>query len=298
MKALYIMSLAAIMTANAVEAQDAPWADSSAPYVESQESTVNQAPPELHKIQSLRGGDRPSEGSQEGDTLQAALTGGLRQKTVRSEAISTGMKAGLAFRYRQIEAVLRSQSTKLSIIFDFSNLLIDGVVLPPVLTVDKDERREYTDNSARSTQVVYKIAYPSRLVTVPPQWQDFLLKGYRDPPRPAFAILPKDEDEAKIWEDGVAEGWRMGIMQANAIYRSSLALLKTTLEGMLNYDALLKEGVVSKPILSKKNLGIVFQGKELDVGDTVYTLAAQPEFREPQDWRPKPRDETQVVFPH
>lgn len=253
-------------------------------------------PEELLRIKSLRGrGDAPTD-LESGDTTDL-LRGGLRYQALRNEAMSYGMKSGLAWRYAQIEKILINENEELEKIYNFSKLIVDGVMLPPVIVTAENGFKQIDPEYARSTRVMYRVEHKARIVTTPPHWRDFLVKHYPAPAEPYWAILPKTEAEAKVWEAAVAEGWKVGIRQAETIFKGSVGLITQIFKGILTYKVLVVEGVVAPPRLAKSDLGVTYEGKELNVGDTLYRITSQSRFNATDKWTPEKRDETPVYFP-
>lgn len=224
----------------------------------------------------------------EADT-SALLSGGLRLQSIRTEAERKGMQAGLAWRYAEIEKILKTDTLRLHQIFDFSRVMVNAYVLPPVIVVVRNMLRQNDDNTARLTRVGYRIEYPARVVTTPPQWTDFLLKSFPPPTPPSSVITPKNKEEANLWRTSVREGWAKGVDQANQIFEGSLALLTTTYNGMLEYHILRKEGVLTEPVTARTDLGVVINGREMNVGDTLFRLTRHSQFENPANWKPAPR---------
>lgn len=241
-------------------------------------------PAELANIESLSA-DTPPTTTVDSDTKNA-LSGGLRLNSIREEATRVGMQGGLAWRYAQIESSLTVQQEHLSQIYDFSRVMVNDFVLPPVITVVNDGLRQIDENTIRETKVGYRIEYPARIVTTPPQWNDFLIKHFQRPEPPLEAVLPRTDREREIWKSAADEGWIKGIAQANLIFDSSLALLTRTYRGMLNFHILEREGVVTRPLTASADLGIVVNGREMNVGDTIYRITGQSKFSAPDGWKP------------
>ena len=210
----------------------------------------------------------------------------LRTREMASEAMSYGMRSAVAWRYGQIEDLLRQYTPQVDIIFNFAPLLIDEVGLPPVLSEYRDGYRLESDDLASSTQVAYRIEHGARLVSATPTWRNFLLKGYPAPEDPHPAILPKTKEEIEVWEHGVEAGWAKGLIQADRIFEANLAVLSSTLRGVLLYHRLVREGLMSPLHVARTPAGIKLEGKDLDIGRVIYRVPEQPGFRGPDQWRP------------
>lgn len=248
-------------------------------------------------LQALEGLTQPaavSDASGKDGGSSTAPYGDLRLSSMREEAMKQGMQTALSIRYKQIVTALNQHASLIDQTFNFQPLMIRGLVLPPVIAVEAQGFRKESDDTARSTRVMYKIDYPARIVTVAPNWRDFLVRDFPPPDPPFPAILPKTSDEQDVWRKAVEQGWIKGVHAADATYQSQLNLLSHTYRGMLTYQELLKEHIVSEPILARTDLGIVFEGKTLSVGDTLYRLTMQPGFQSADRWTPKTQDTRQT----
>ena len=64
-------------------------------------------------------------------------------------------------------------------------------------------------------------------------------------------------------------GWEDGYEQAADQFGDNLARLERDFTGMLRYKRLYELGMVTKPKLSRSELGITGGGKEMAIGDRV-----------------------------
>lgn len=244
-------------------------------------------PPLLHQLEAENVNHPLDTGSGSGgNTMAQLLSGGLRTRSIRTEGFRVGMQSGLRWRYNQIDRMLQAHSQNLSIIYNFSKVMVTPYVLPPVITVVHNEMRQTDNDTARITRIGYRIEYNARVVTTPPQWNSFLIKHFPKPNPPAKGVLPKNTKEQKLWKKSVDAGWKQGVSQANNIFSGSLAVLTRTYRGMLEYKILRKKGVISKPVTAETDLGVVVNGHELNVGDTIYRLTRKSGFRDFKLWKP------------
>ena len=246
---------------------------------------ATKAPDELESIKALR---RPkkAEGDEEGS--------GLRLQAVETEARLYGLKSGLAWRYSQIEGLLRSAAPQLDIATSFTPLMIDGVMLPAVLSTWEDGWNRESDRQATSTRKAYRVEMTERIVSGPPNWRGFLLKAYPMPKQPAWQLLPKGSDEVMVWEAAAAAGWAEGVKSADRIYQSSLGLLVRTIRGMQRYHELVEAGMLEPARLSRTDAGIEISESSLDIGRIVYEVDGRAAFTGPTEWKTLLRDRADV----
>jgi defect-in-organelle-trafficking protein DotC len=86
-------------------------------------------------------------------------------------------------------------------------------------------------------------------------------------------LLPKDDKERKAWREWVAEGWRLGVEQADEIFETDTARLLRDFRGIVLYRTLVAEGVISELFLAEANMGVTGGGDEMRVGDRIVRMA-------------------------
>lgn len=214
----------------------------------------------------------------------------LRMRGIREEGLRLGIRIGLAERYTHIESMLEANAPLLDQSYNFNPLLIDDVVLPPVIHEANAAFNRVDQRTARAVRTTLRIEYPARIVALAPTWREFLLKRFEMPEDPNAVLLPRDSREQRIWQSALEDGWTRGQVQADRIYESSLAVLTRTLEGMVRYRVLLARGMVSKPDVRTNDLGIVHDGKTLNVGDVIYTLEGAVDFTHADQWLSVPEE--------
>lgn len=227
----------------------------------------------------------------------AAGKGQLRLQLIKETASSYAQQSAVSWRYGQINGMLEKMRAQLDVTFNFDPLLIDGVMLPPVITRGEDAQRSFGPETLRVVRKIYRIEYPARIVTATPSWRSFLVRRVPKPPELARQVLPKTGAEKQVWKAAAIDGWKAGVEQANVQFITYLNLMVRVLDGMLIYHHLMDEGVVSRPAVATADRGIVFSpsGKELNIGDVIYRIAAPGQFQDASNWRVIPR--TDAVGP-
>jgi defect-in-organelle-trafficking protein DotC len=152
-------------------------------------------------------------------------------------------------------------------------------VLPPVL-----EEGDYTlnlddPNTIRVSDRTYKIVQQARFATTPPNWREYLLLSYTKPELPDKTLLPRNNDEQRIWKKGIDAGWDKGIQQSYSNFQQNLARLKRDYRGMVLYRKLLQERMISPPFVARTELGITGDGTDMRVNDQVLRIVELPRLQ-------------------
>lgn len=202
----------------------------------------------------------------------------IRKKAITEVALSIGAKAGLDRRSHEIQNDLESMAPALDKMFNFAPMLLPGNVLPPVIVDGKDNMKADGDSILRISEHVYRIEAGAKLVTSLPSWRNYLSFGGLQTriEKPSDAVMPKTSQEKELWKQEVTEGWKLGVEQADSIYRTNLARLKRDFNGMILYRELLAAKMVSLPVVATANLGVTGNGKEMNVDDRIYRITVNP----------------------
>lgn len=196
----------------------------------------------------------------------------VRQEMLQSAALSFGTQAGLANAAVTINKALdqfNGSGKKLDMVYDFSKIMLEPGFLPPVISEGRNAYNQPTANEVRAADTIYKIEFPARIVNAAPNWRDYLYVEMSEPDAPAKSTLPKNSAENKIWDEWVKKGWEDGYVQAADLYESGLARLDRDFKGMIRYKKLYQLNMVTKPKITKTELGVTGGGNEMAVGDRV-----------------------------
>ncbi|MCH8621274.1 type IV secretory system conjugative DNA transfer family protein [Undibacterium sp. TS12] len=234
----------------------------------------------------------------------------LRIAAVREAAYGMGIRNGLVARSILIKEFLYRHRSEMDRIFNFASLMLDCgkeektrysqkligerpnencVMQPPVilgaknLLNDKDGEGEVL----RYSKASFRIKKQARLITTIPVWENYLIFDAGSPGNDVHpSLFPKNDEEKRVWNQALAEGWDKGVEQANAIYRQNLAVLHEDFSGMQRYQYLLLQNLVSKPFVSRNRLGITGNGKTgISIDDITLTITERPEFNlKSSDW--------------
>lgn len=198
---------------------------------------------------------------------------------VREEAMSIGTQAGLYWAASEINQMLLDHSYLLNEI-DFAPLLIDKrryFIIPPVITEDEGTRvLSTTGRSIRLIDKTYRIEREPRFALEPPTWHDYLLISVSPPNRPAEALLGSDADEIRAWEQGVADGWDIGVEQALLTHQNKVMQLTNDYQGMIRYHILLTQNMVSSPQINESYQPIAGGGRRLVIEESNVEITVNP----------------------
>lgn len=211
----------------------------------------------------------------------------IRMQILKETALSVGARSGLAFRSKEINAMLDQEAKTLDRIFNFSGLVMEHRVLPPILEQATSPLNVASFDALRLSDKVYAILEQARFVSAPPTWRDYLYMDFQQPEIPDRTLLPRDKHEKPVWQACVTQGFEDGVAQAEAIYADNLARLRRDYEGMVLYKKLLAQHMVSKPFVAKINLGVTGDGSEIRINDQILRITALPALDpNSRNWKP------------
>ena len=203
----------------------------------------------------------------------------IRYVALKQTARGLGAQAGLAWRSQQINRLLEHDKNKLSQIFDFSYLILNNDVLPPVLTEGRNTLNLADDQNIRISERDYQIVYAPRFITAPPTWRDYLWMNYKKPELPSSTLLPKNHREADVWNQFIKTGWNEGINQADEIFTANVNRLTRDFSGMILYRKLLVQNMVSAPFVSEADLGVTGGGNSMHINDKALRITSTSELK-------------------
>jgi defect-in-organelle-trafficking protein DotC len=210
---------------------------------------------------------------------QRVTLGGLRARSLGDSAMSIGAQGGLSWASEQINVRMQQDRKYLDSIFNFSALMLNHGVMPPVLEEGDNTLNLADPNTIRISDRTYKIIKQAQFATTPPNWREYLWLNYTKPELPDKTLLPRNAEESKIWSDGVRTGWGKGIEQAYSIFQQSIARLKRDYKGMLLYRKLLEEKMISPPFVARTDLGVTGDGTDMRVNDQVLRIVELPKLQ-------------------
>ena len=219
----------------------------------------------------------------------------IRYNAIVDTARTRGNSAGLAWQYGVIKKRLEGMASNLDIIYNFGALMMEGNVLPPVMSKALDVYDQKADDLIRLVGETYSIRQPARFTYVAPSWRSYLLAAeYNFDASIAPLVTPENDREREVWTKALEDGYKMGIEQANQILDANFARLKADFEGMRLYRELLRKGMVTKPYVSTGHYGVTGDKKgSINIGESLLRISVSPEFVMDSDrWNSKPQGRT------
>lgn len=209
-------------------------------------------------------------------------------KGIEDVAIMFGVNQGMIYRTRQLNSTVEEMATELAVTYNFHQLLIDGMYLPPRVQV-MNGHSEAKDGYLRNIRLSYKIVSAPVLVTEPPNFLNYLWQDVPDYQAPNPGGLPRrgNKVERKVWADGFVKGWGFGIKQADIGFEEDQNALVRDFHGMMRYIDLVSKGIINKPKIVSQNFGIAIStdGKTVNVGDEVFFVGEDAVFQSAEKWK-------------
>lgn len=211
----------------------------------------------------------------------------IRNKVLEDTALSLAAQGGLAWASQAINQRLARDKWFLESTYNFNGMMLSHGVLPPVLEEGNNSLNLADPSTIRVADKTYKIIQQARFATTPPNWREYLWMAFNKPEVPHKLLLPRNDEESKLWKKGIKVGWEKGIQQAYSIFQQNLARLKRDFKGMILYRKLLQERMISQPFVSRTELGVTGDGEDMRINDQVLRITALPKLQtESHCWKP------------
>lgn len=221
------------------------------------------------------------------DELDKRKEEGTRIHAIREIGLTIGIQQGRAWRQGQINDQLNKMHDWLSTTWNFEQVMIDGMYLPPRVDEIKGHMEKQDDGSLRVIRHGFRIASEPTLVIETPSYLNYLRQIPDEFEQPNPLGLPqRGTREVPVWEAAVEEGWAIGVKLANREFDMDMSLLRRDYDGMMRYIDLVNRGLLSAPQLHAEKRGVVISadGKSLNVGDEIVTVERTSAFQHPHHW--------------
>ncbi|MDQ2077515.1 type IV secretory system conjugative DNA transfer family protein [Marinimicrobium sp. ABcell2] len=227
------------------------------------------------------------------DELERERVESGKINAVRQVGMAAGIHRGRKWRQEQINDWLEDLNEVLAVTWNFEQVLIDGIYLPPRVDTIEGHVEQMDDGGLRFIRQGFRLASRPHLVATPPSYLNYLYQ-VPDPIEPVNRLgLPeRDTPEIAAWREAVIEGWKIGMEQADQEFRADLALLRRDFGGMLRYIDLVARGLITMPRLSSEDFGIIISadGQVLNIGDEVIRIELPPSFQHHELWQMREDD--------
>jgi defect in organelle trafficking protein DotC len=214
----------------------------------------------------------------------------IRMEAIQLAAATVGSQAGLLKRSKQLNQRMEAEAEKLDRTFDFNAMMIEKNVMAPVLTEGRATYSQNSDDEIRIADRMFKIEKAAKFVAQAPTWRDYLQQNVTlKVEKPHDSLLPKTDAEKVAWDEWVKKGWVEGEAQSNAMMSQGLSRLKRDYSGMIQYKILLKQGLVSAPMVSAADMGTTGGGSQMNLRDQVFRIAVPSNLiADPKAWKNYP----------
>lgn len=273
------------------------WAQDSDQTPDGTGGDASPAPPGIAGLMNLRQTEDEAKGNivQQEGAAAADNAVGIRVDALREAGLSFGARGGLAYRTFEIQRRLAEQDTYLSQVYDFNRLLIpasSGLLIEPPIVNEATQALiiKTGGQEAAVADRVLKINRAARIVSASRNWRTYLERdwGKVEPPPPL--LRPKDDKEAKVWQDSVKKGWDAGVEQADDIFQADLDRLTNDFTGMVRYRELVAQKMITPPYSAGDNRGVTGNANEMRIGDRGLEITGPSQFVvKPDHWAPATR---------
>lgn len=205
----------------------------------------------------------------------------IRYSAIYETAVTYGAQAGLARRSFELQEKLEKQAKSLDVIYNFQPLMIEGNVIPPVLSETSDIYDQSSEDMLRVIGKVFRIEQRARFSYVTPSWRSYILTGFDFDTKFVAAIAPQNEAEKQLWRKSIEDGFNVGIAQADEILKQNFATLQRDYLGMVLYHRMLDNGMVTRPFVAANRQNVTrAEDGSLHVGEVFMRITAAPDFVE------------------
>lgn len=215
------------------------------------------------------------------ESVEAA---GERTKAIHEAAIAYGAQLGLKTRTDEIQRKLKKYESRLDHAVNFNPFIYQDVILSPAIAIMQNTEDGDSQRLTR-TSVTYVITEEAKIVGAPPTFRDFLVRVEPAPKELHAVLKPRNQSEARAWEDGVRFGWQLGVDQANAVFRDGLHRMLMALDGRVNYRKLVANGMVAEAALKVTEYGVTFNGRAMNVGEEILEIQRPASYLPHDQWR-------------
>lgn len=209
----------------------------------------------------------------------------MRLKLIEDYAKQSAMKAAIIATNRQINQLIKTGSRQLDAIYNFNALMIQGKVVPPVVSEAGDLYNQKGTNQLRLTRKVYKIEKQAAFSSTAPNWRSYLNFNYEADAFDTIAFMggdlsPKNDTEMQVWKKATYEGWNIGVNEAGIALQQKLERLNRDYVGMIRFHTLALQGRISMPAISSYNLYDKNTGTQWVIDEKLLRIDTLPQFKQ------------------
>ncbi|MEM8833698.1 MAG: type IV secretory system conjugative DNA transfer family protein [Pseudomonadota bacterium] len=219
----------------------------------------------------------------------------IRNDAQKDAAISYGARGGLVWRTWHIRRETETRARYLDKVFDFRQLLIPApsgtLIEPPVVSEAMDALLiSNRGEQAALADKILRINRNARIVSAPRTWRFYLEREWGVVEPPPDLLRPDSAEERRDWEEWIDEGWVLGVEQADETFQDDLNRLVADYQGMVRYQLLLRQGMITPPYALQVDRGVTGNGNEMRIGDRAVEITDMPRLQTGYEkWQPANR---------
>ena len=162
---------------------------------------------------------------------------------------------------------------------------------PPIISEGENATLiESGGQTAAVADKIYNINRNARIVSTPRNWRAYLEREWGQIELPPQVLLPRTNEEKRVWVEYLTKGWAEGTQQADEIFQADLNKLVADYTGMVRYRKLLSMNIVSAPYALQVDRGVTGGGDEMRIGDRAVQITGPSQLMtEGYEWQPVSR---------
>lgn len=222
------------------------------------------------------------------DLLLNTLQQEARYKQIKDYAYTLAIKTAIQSQLARANADIELMSRELDTIYNFEPLMIQGRVIPPVITLAKDLYNQETPHQIRLSGALYDIYQQAKFSSTAPNWRDYLTfptdrNAYELIAFGATGLEPKTNYEKQLWVKATTDGWEQGINQANNIILNAMDRLNRDYIGMVRFHQFVSQNKITMPIINSYQLYDTNMGERLILDEQLLQIEKLPVFQTPNN---------------
>jgi len=212
----------------------------------------------------------------------------LRLQAIENQAIQWGNDEGMYFYHDKYQKRLAELAASLDKIADFNQFIIDGNLLLPTVVKTTQLFEKKSSKEIRKTVAAYTLEDKAEVVLTSPTWRQYLTYPIDEPEPMPQILMPKDDEEVKVFEKAFYKGWVMGKEQANIILDEGFQRLTNKLNGLYEYRFANLQNMWGLPTSEIIHDGFVVDngGDTIYVNDMRFRINHDAYINDIKHWRP------------
>lgn len=211
----------------------------------------------------------------------------LRPKAIKEAAQLVAIQTAMKWRYENLLLEVEQHAHLLDLAFNFVPLVMvndnDAVVMPPILTKSNEAMRLEKDTLATSAKTTYEILQNAKYLSALPNWRVYMMvNAFPVPEKPNLTLLPRNEEEKKIWTLAIREAWDEGVLEANELFTKNLSRLVRDYKGVSLYHLLVAQDYLSKVNLASSPAQTKIDANKMFLEQKVFRITEPSKFQMPK----------------